>query len=480
MRTYFLLNKDRVKIAVVPPKSIKWNRSLYSPGSFTIELPASMYSRDFKYVYKDGGSELGVIQKYEYKYTLSEGKHVILSGSFIESLLYNIPLTMYNPLRQLDSFDGYIVYDLDYPPPTGYSKTLKTENQFIAFTAGSRGAVRLITACYACAQIAEHEYNRFIKGYELPLTVRAFDLLASTPVTQEALDKIVEQDDKGPYSTETPEGPDYPDDGTDDQGRQYYKVQKGDSVYLGDIIYNWLNGYWCKVNEADYPTITSEVPPYHPILKCAFDIESGKTTLKMTDKCRVLTSFEFSEEKGNILTLSYSQDISQEPSAAICSSLYLDSTSSENNPANYKIIKAKAIRNKFNTIHNLPLDSSSMGKLEIKTEYLGNVFSDYVTSADCQTSVRNNIENFNNYESTMTLNLEPLLNNVENYTEKFELGDMVKVEGYYRRIVEINESVDSGVETISLTFESSEKSAFRCFIDKTQSVFKNNKWKGST
>ena len=58
MRTYFILDKNRVKISIIPAKSVQWNMNIYQPGSFSVEIPYDMYlaiKDDMQYVYRDGG-----------------------------------------------------------------------------------------------------------------------------------------------------------------------------------------------------------------------------------------------------------------------------------------------------------------------------------------------------------------------------------------------------------------------------------------
>lgn len=479
MRTYFILNEKRVKIAIVPPKSIRWSQNIYEPGSFSVEIPYEMYKElegEAKYIYRDGGMYLGIIQKFDYSFTLSEGKRVILSGCFMEGLLNNIPCVMYHPSRQLEEVDGVILYDTEYPPPTGYSKKILKECQAVFFQGGEDQSERIREACYAAAQLFKHELDKYITAYSLPIKVFPFDALGSDIIKQEALDEIDAADEKGEFpSVELPsDAPEqYPDDGTDDQGRVYFKVKKGETVYLGDLLYSWLNGYWVK-GSAD----GISVPPYHHRLVCFFDPETGEVTLRISVS-EIAKTYELSEEKKNIASLSVVQDISQESAACVCSALYLEA-SKEDTPANYKSIKGKAIRNKFNDYYDLPLDGAESGKLEVRVDYLGNTFSDYINEEDCKATVINNLANYNNYNAPLTVKLTPLLEDVENYELYFKVGEFVKVEGNYMHIVAIDETVTNGVENLELTLSSSEKGAFKCFVDRTTSPFRDIAWKIGT
>ena len=493
MRTYFILDKNRVKISIIPAKSVQWNMNIYQPGSFSVEIPYDMYlaiKDDMQYVYRDGGWYLGLIQKYEYSYTQAEGKTVKLSGSFMEALLNNIPATMSNPLRQLDSVDGLLIYDTAYQPPTGYSKKIAKECVAIFFQAGKNASQRIKEACLAAAQLFKHEIDKTISKHQLPIKIFAFDELEQSIILQSALDKIDEEDESGNFTVlPDPEGPDKPDDGKDDQGRQYFKVKKGESAYLGDLMWSWLNGYFVN---AEHPIDGSPIPPFHQILVCMFNPETGKITLKISQAAVAQNKFEFSEEKKNINSFSISQDISQDSAACVCTAVYLEDATLEDGtktgdkkedvPANYKLIQGTAIRNQFDNFHNLPLKGSVCGKLDIQTDYLGNTFidGDCITENDCVVSVKDALANYNNYEASISIKLEPLFENVENYELYFHVGDFVKVNGDYMRVVGVDESISDGVESLSLTMESSEKGPFKCFIDRTTTPFRDLVWKLGT
>ena len=157
--------------------------------------------------------------------------------------------------------------------------------------------------------------------HKLPIKIFAFDELEQNIILQSALDKIDEEDESGNFTVRPdPEGPDVPDDGKDDQGRQYFKVKKGESAYLGDLLWSWLNGYFVNV---EHPETGSPIPPFHQILVCMFNPETGKITLKISQAAIAQNKFEFSEEKKNINSFSISQDISQDSAACVCTAVYL-------------------------------------------------------------------------------------------------------------------------------------------------------------
>lgn len=65
---------------------LQWNRKYYEPGEFSVQLRAAEYDAGMKYLFLAERSELGLIQKLEYKESIS-GQFVQLSGFFAEKLL---------------------------------------------------------------------------------------------------------------------------------------------------------------------------------------------------------------------------------------------------------------------------------------------------------------------------------------------------------------------------------------------------------
>lgn len=72
----------------LPYKSLNWSRRYYEPGEFTLEIPRSMYSTEWAYIYAPERPETGIIQKVEVRDGESGWEDtVVLSGFFEESIL---------------------------------------------------------------------------------------------------------------------------------------------------------------------------------------------------------------------------------------------------------------------------------------------------------------------------------------------------------------------------------------------------------
>lgn len=85
----FALDANRNRLtASIPYKSLNWHRCYYEPGDFMIEVPRSVYSPEWKYIYTNQRPETGEIQKVEVR----DGENgwedvVVLSGFFEEGVL---------------------------------------------------------------------------------------------------------------------------------------------------------------------------------------------------------------------------------------------------------------------------------------------------------------------------------------------------------------------------------------------------------
>ncbi len=65
---------------------LQWVRRFYETGQFSVEIPASEYSSDMKYIFLNERPELGIIQKIEFDEN-KQGYTMQLSGFFAEKLL---------------------------------------------------------------------------------------------------------------------------------------------------------------------------------------------------------------------------------------------------------------------------------------------------------------------------------------------------------------------------------------------------------
>ena len=527
MRTFFALDSNKKKFAIIKAISISWNRRLYSPGDFSIEMSASEFSKNMKFIYKDGGRELGIIQKYQYKYTRDKGKTVIISGNFMEALVNNVPVLPFDFKRQIDDVSGYI---LSYKysetgevigPPKKFAQKIRTENIYNLFSGGSSFASTTIRACIAVSQLAMHEYPKFLKSLGLNYAVPPFDNFYSTQLSEELMDKIFDEN----YYTR-PADDDTPDGGEiliDEYGRTLFAVPKGSTNYLGDILENWLNSCWITPQDMEFTdsssmTDSSVIPPFKPYYACVYSPKTCEVTFGFVYTANV-SAYEFSEEAGNIMSYDYSQDISSEPAGGIYRSVYLeeakkddtttdtaggtdtgntestqadtgtndssssntgssDSSSADNGEqtevkpgSNYKCVESKALRDKYLSIADLPLNPLDSGKIVVECNYLGNTFEDLITENDCIADCYEKKSNFENTSTTVNYNLVPVLPINVDYTAYFNLGDFVKVEGYYHRIVAISETISDGAESISLTLESEVKNMFKNYYNSTHSYF---------
>lgn len=474
MRTFFALDKHRHKIKALNSCNVQWNKKLLAPGDFSIELDFEEWSPDFVYIYKDGEDYLGVIQRYSYSFSTDSKRKVQISGVFIEALLNNIPVMPYDYLRQLDSISGIVLYTPGCEKPKKYLTTLRKDNLVSMFIKGlelDTGANRAIHACRNIAQLALHEYPKFLNACNISDFIMPFDTIDTTYITAEDIDKLFDPQ----YYTAPGDDDDVVPDAivSDDVGKIVYTIPKGNTVYLGNQLYNWLNAEkW--VDPEVFPELN--INPLSPTLRCSFDITTGKTTLKFSNKVKVITSPELSEEKGNIKSITYNQDITAEPSAGIARAVYLRAADETPEGENrYACIEGISLRDAYSDFEELPLDPIRMGKVEIYNDYLGNTFEDYIIENDAVQSVEDSITNFNNADITMSITLEPLFDYNSNIADYFEVGKVIKVNGHYRRIVERREVAKDGEEYLTFVLESSIKNAFKKYYNATNSSFDSGK-----
>lgn len=88
----FILDSDFKRLTgSIPYQSLTWTRRYYKVGEFQMQVPSSMYSPDWAYVYCEDRPETGIVQKAEYDDT-TEGPAngedtVTVSGFFLEEVL---------------------------------------------------------------------------------------------------------------------------------------------------------------------------------------------------------------------------------------------------------------------------------------------------------------------------------------------------------------------------------------------------------
>lgn len=66
--------------------NLQWNREYYSPGKFSVQIPAGAYAENMAYIYTPERPETGIIQKVELTENI-KGRFVQLSGYFLENAL---------------------------------------------------------------------------------------------------------------------------------------------------------------------------------------------------------------------------------------------------------------------------------------------------------------------------------------------------------------------------------------------------------
>lgn len=82
----YALNKDFEVITVaVPYNNLQWTRKYYEAGEFSMQVPLSAYSSDWKYIGTSDRPEIGMVQKIETSGV--NDTHVQVSGFFCEKML---------------------------------------------------------------------------------------------------------------------------------------------------------------------------------------------------------------------------------------------------------------------------------------------------------------------------------------------------------------------------------------------------------
>ena len=74
----------------IPYTSLQWNRRYYEVGTFTMEVPADLYSPEWRFIVCDARPETGIIQKREFSDTshTEDGRDtVMISGFFLEAVM---------------------------------------------------------------------------------------------------------------------------------------------------------------------------------------------------------------------------------------------------------------------------------------------------------------------------------------------------------------------------------------------------------
>lgn len=441
MKTFFALNSDKKKIAILNPLNIQWNRVLNGVGSFSIQLKYSDYDSSFVYVYRDGGTDLGIISKISINYSISEGKTVQISGSFYESVLYNIPLVPFEYERSLDEYEGDLFYGYNAKPKEDLTNEKLNNYYIFSYKDGYKDdnfdkivSSASTKACAKLAKIAIDNINLYKSKYNLNLELPDDVIEVSEGIVKES------------------------------SGYYMYSVPKGTDLSLGDYIYNTLNGVFIDDNGELYP-------PRSPIMHTWFNPETSSVNIEF--KTVSNTSYYLGDETGTVVEYSYNQDISSEPSAGIYRALYRKSADEYiEGESPYGSVEGIARRNNYAPNSVLPLDLSKYGKLIVKTDYLGNTFEDFITYYDCEMKVKEGLANFSNADNTLNIEITPVIKATDpDYTSMYELGDFVKFFGSYHRIVAINEVVKNNQQTLTITLSSLKRNMFRNYYNKTNTNF---------
>jgi hypothetical protein len=494
MRTFFALDKNKKKIKILNPLNVQWNRSFYSTGSFSIQLSESEYSKDFKFIYRDGGSALGVIQKFELNKSIESGTTIQISGNMFEGLLNNMPVMPFDFVRQIDDVSGILLYYTDagkLPAPTGYARSLITDNIitiFAGFAGPTNAAATVQRACRTAAQLAKNEYPKFLNAIGITDYIYPFDDVDVHPMSDDVLEAAFDPD----KYVSPEDDDDLPDTGSttiDDQGRTIFTVEKGSTQYLGDLLRTWIDSTWQEPGSYHFTDDSasvsqSDIPPHRIAFRSAFDPQTQKVTLDFGIKTHV-SSYEFSDENENIKTLSYSQDVSAEPAGGIARAVYLTeasansaaetesgSTTNDYKWKNYRCKEQTSKRDKYKSLDELPIDPTWSGSISVECDYLGNTFEDLITESDCIKKTYEMICNFDNSATTVSYTLTPIIADFDDdYENYYHLGDFVKVDGVYRQIVEINEVVKDGGQQLTLTLDAEIKNVFQNYYNFTHSLF---------
>lgn len=81
-----VMDKDFQIIQLLNYTNLQWSRKYYESGTFSVEIPANLYSTEFKYLYTKDRPEMGLIEQVNY-YTKNGYQSVSISGYFLENKL---------------------------------------------------------------------------------------------------------------------------------------------------------------------------------------------------------------------------------------------------------------------------------------------------------------------------------------------------------------------------------------------------------
>lgn len=79
----YALDKNYETYSILSSNNVQWNRKYYDVGDFSVQIPAKDYSNEMCFIYMQGRTELGLIEKVLYTNDRS-GEHVQLIGFFSE------------------------------------------------------------------------------------------------------------------------------------------------------------------------------------------------------------------------------------------------------------------------------------------------------------------------------------------------------------------------------------------------------------
>lgn len=509
MKTFFSLGFNREKTSVLNPISIQWNKILNGVGNFTIQMKEKDYNNtNMYYVYRDGGKELGIIKKIDHSYDRTKGKLVTLSGFFMEGLLNSIPAVPWSFMRSLDSYYTNVFFQGE-DEPKEYDPAIRADSYYVVYVEGDNGsktgADRVVTACQFLSQICNHELDKYIFHYGLLDYIKPFDKVDHNHIKESALEMWDYYDENFPKYEESAVTKDYKTE-VDEFGRTMFRVEKGNTSYLGDILYNWLNGYWVKNFRFENGTeVSGECPPFCPTLRCAYDPVKKDVTIEFSSKCIYRGSVIYSIERGNVESYNVTQDISNEPALGIYRAIYLDVSNPDALPEDkkeesdtpsataegdstkaknpYQRVEGWAKRDKYLDVSSLELNPMDSGKIVVETDYLGCVFDSLTTQgtypselrvkkAECEAEVNDKLVNFNNADTTVVYNVKPVIQDFDDdYSDHFDIGDMIRFEGKILRVVEIKEVVQNNIQSIELTLSAMPKNMMKNYYNSNHSYF---------
>lgn len=126
MYVYALNDKFQMVSTGIPYDNLQWNRKYYEAGSFSMQVPESVYDPSWKYVLTDERPEVGMVQRKE----TGSDNLVLISGFFCEKMLDRraifpkyVPMSLgVNPMTATDWAEGaFLSYKGDLPIRLGES-----------------------------------------------------------------------------------------------------------------------------------------------------------------------------------------------------------------------------------------------------------------------------------------------------------------------------------------------------------------------